>query len=127
MIGRRDYCFSCPLYFFPCSRLSSYLLRLFFLISFHSCCSHARVFGKTLVHEFDISYSHTEWYLISMRSSRCFSRSFPQNIIILLLTTTTTTTTTSSGYYYYDYVVIGVLRPSWCTEIIVCIGMLLSK
>ena len=22
-----------------------------------------------------------------------------------------------SGYYYYDYVVIGVLRPSWLTEI----------
>ena len=23
-----------------------------------------------------------------------------------------------SGYYYYDYVVIGVLRPSWFTEIL---------
>ena len=22
-----------------------------------------------------------------------------------------------SGYYYYDYVVLGVLRPSWLTEI----------
>ena len=31
---------------------------------FHSCCSHARVFGKTLVHEFHISYSNTEWYLL---------------------------------------------------------------
>ena len=31
-------------------------------ILFHSCCSHTRLFGKTLVHEFPISYSHTEWY-----------------------------------------------------------------
>ena len=23
-----------------------------------------------------------------------------------------------SGYYYYDYVVIGVLRPSWFTDIL---------
>ena len=29
----------------------------------NSCCSHARVFGKTLVQEFHISFSHTEWYL----------------------------------------------------------------
>ena len=34
-----------------------------FFVLFHSCCSHARVLGKTLVHEFFISYSHTEWYL----------------------------------------------------------------
>ena len=33
-------------------------------ILFSSCCSHARVFGKTLVHEFPISYSNTEWYLL---------------------------------------------------------------
>ena len=32
-----------------------------FCLLFHSCCSHARVFGKTLLHEFHISYSHTEW------------------------------------------------------------------
>ena len=35
-----------------------------FFILFHSCCSHALVFGKTLVHEFPISYSHTEFYLV---------------------------------------------------------------
>ena len=35
-----------------------------FFILFHSRCSHAQVFGKTLVHEFPISYSHTEWYLL---------------------------------------------------------------
>ena len=29
-----------------------------FFILFHSCCSHAWVFEKTLVHEFDGSYSH---------------------------------------------------------------------
>ena len=41
------------------------LLTIFvcFFVLFRSCCSHARVFGKTLVHEFPMSYSHTEWYL----------------------------------------------------------------
>ena len=34
-----------------------------FFILYHSCCCHARLFGKTLVHEFPISYSLTEWYL----------------------------------------------------------------
>ena len=29
-------------------------------VLFHSCCSYARVFGRTLVHEFLISYCHTE-------------------------------------------------------------------
>ena len=27
----------------------------------HSCCPRARVFGKTLVHKFHISYSHARW------------------------------------------------------------------
>ena len=36
----------------------------FLFILFQSCCFHARMFGKTLVHEFYISYSHTEWYLL---------------------------------------------------------------
>ena len=54
--------FLSPLCFCLHSRLSSYLLRLFIL--FRSCCSHARVFRKTWVHEFPISYSHTEWYLL---------------------------------------------------------------
>ena len=45
---------SCPLCFF---------LDCFFIF-FHSCCSHARVFGKTLLHEFHISDSHAEWYLL---------------------------------------------------------------
>ena len=53
-----DLFFSCPLYFFPYSRLSF----VCFCILFHSCGSHARMFGKTLVHEYPISYSHTEWY-----------------------------------------------------------------
>ena len=49
-------------YFFQYSRLSSYLFFMFIL--FYSCCSHSRVFEKTLVHEFPISYSHTERYLL---------------------------------------------------------------
>ena len=35
-----------------------------FIIIYYYCCSHARVFGKTLVREFLISNSHTEWYLL---------------------------------------------------------------
>ena len=27
------------------------------IVLFHSCCAHARVFGKTLLHEFPISYT----------------------------------------------------------------------
>ena len=44
----------------------AFLLSLFvcFVILFNSCCSHARVFAKTLVHEFPISFSRTKWYLI---------------------------------------------------------------
>ena len=42
--------------------LHTFLFWLFVL--FHSCCSHAQVFGKTLVHEFHFSSSHTEWYLL---------------------------------------------------------------
>ena len=55
MIGRRDF-FSCRLFFFPYSRVSSYILRLFIL--FHSCCSHAELLFTTLVHEFHILYNH---------------------------------------------------------------------
>ena len=61
-LGSQDFVFFfCPLYLFPYSLLSSYLLL--FLCVFHSCCSHARTFGKTLVHELQISYSYTESYL----------------------------------------------------------------
>ena len=54
----------------------AFLLTLCFcyIILFHSCCSHARVFGKTFVHEFHISYSHTEWYLFFLQcntSAQC--------------------------------------------------------
>ena len=45
--------------------IHSPLLTFFlcFFILFQSCCSHAQVFGRTLVHEFPIFYSHTEWNL----------------------------------------------------------------
>ena len=42
---------------------ASRLTFFYFVVLFHYCCSHERVFLKTLVHEFNISYSHTEWYL----------------------------------------------------------------
>ena len=63
--------FSCPIYFLPKKRELKLLLftyfqtnasLLTFFILFHSSCSDARVFGKTLVHEFPINYTHTEWH-----------------------------------------------------------------
>ena len=38
---------------------------LFFFVFFHSCRFHAQVFGRTLMHEFHVFYSHTEWNLLS--------------------------------------------------------------
>ena len=52
-------CFTSFLTHFSLISLSSVSLSFFY-----SWCFHALVFGKTLVHEFHISYSHTEWYLI---------------------------------------------------------------
>ena len=60
VIGSRDSFFFVPdllLTFFFC-----------FFVLFHFCCSHARVFGKALVHEYLISCGHTEWYLLFSRS-----------------------------------------------------------
>ena len=34
---------------------------------------HARMFGKTLLHEFLISYGHTEWYLLFSRGEVVFA------------------------------------------------------
>ena len=47
--------------------IHSTLLTFFlcFIVLFQSCCSHAQVFGKTLLHEFPILNSHTEWNLLS--------------------------------------------------------------
>ena len=46
-----------------CTR--AFLLKFFvcFFVLFHSYCSHAWVFGKTLLHEFPISYNLTELYI----------------------------------------------------------------
>ena len=55
-----------PLYFLI-SILSPLALLTFFVcffVLFHSCCSHAQVFGITPVHEFLYSCSHTEWYFL---------------------------------------------------------------
>ena len=50
------------LFFFVPASLLVFFFCFFILL--HSCCSHAQVFGKTLAHEFPISYSHTEWYFL---------------------------------------------------------------
>ena len=58
---------------FFCARFASFdthaSLRTFyvcFFILFCSCCSHTRVFGQTLFHEFPVSYGRTELYLFSL-------------------------------------------------------------
>ena len=67
-LGHRDlFFFPCTLYVFPYSHLFSTFFVSFFIL-LHFCFSQARVFGKMLLHEFHISYSHTEWFL---RFSRC--------------------------------------------------------
>ena len=47
------------------SLLTSFLC---FNVLFYSCCSRAQVFGKILVNEFHISFSYTEWILLSLLS-----------------------------------------------------------
>ena len=86
MIGCRDSFFSCHLYFFPYSHLSSYTFFVCFFILFHFCCFHSRLLGKTLVHEFLISYSHTEWYLLFFAiHDRNGRRVACQNLTIILI------------------------------------------
>ena len=60
VIGRWDFFFfhACFASFHPHVSLLTFFC---FFILFYSCCSHVHVFGKTLVHELLISYSHTEW------------------------------------------------------------------
>ena len=56
------------------------------IVLFQSCCSHSRVFGKTLLHEFIISYSHTEWYfLISLFGAREYKHAQRTLLLSLLL------------------------------------------
>ena len=50
---------------------SSHLTFFCFFVLFHSCCYHSRVFGKTLLHELHIFYSHTEWYTHLLLSDTC--------------------------------------------------------
>ena len=47
---------------FSFSLFPAFLHPLFFVF-FHSCCFHAQVFGRTLLHEFHLFYSHTKWNL----------------------------------------------------------------
>ena len=51
---------------FTCFHTHTSLHNLFvcFFVLFHSCCSHVRVFGRTIVHELAFSYSRTEWYVL---------------------------------------------------------------
>ena len=67
-----DLFFSCTLCFFPQSFSSSHFF-LCFIVLFQSCgcrfpCRAMRKclgIGETLVHEFPIFYSHTEWNVLS--------------------------------------------------------------
>ena len=39
------------------------------IVLFQSSCSHAQVFGRTLVYEFLFSYSHTEYNLLFLKQT----------------------------------------------------------
>ena len=62
---------------------------LCFLVLFHFYCSNARVFEKTLVREFYISYGHTEWNVLSSISENrdiiCKQSAIEQNSDITFL------------------------------------------
>ena len=70
MIGRQDIFFwACIASFYTCASLTFFVC---FFILFRSYYSHARAFGKTLVHELPISYSNTEWYLLFSDSATMY-------------------------------------------------------
>ena len=73
-----------------------------FCILFHSWCSHARVFGKTLVHEFPMSYSHTEWYL-----------PFSRGEIVYRLRLRLSQSNLTNYYYYYYLWILPVISLHW--------------
>ena len=62
-------------FFVPTVLLSTFIpffltsSSLSLIVLFQSCCSHAQVFGRTLVHEFLFSYSHTEWNLLFLKQT----------------------------------------------------------
>ena len=61
--GCWDFLFHLYLLYFVSFHSSFLTFFLSFFVLFYFFCSHALVFGKTLLHEFHISYSCTEWYL----------------------------------------------------------------
>ena len=79
--------FSCPFCFFHAhaSLLTSFICLFLYLISF--LLFPCQMFGKTLVHEFPISYSHTEWYFFfrSVKAMNNWKRSAIKQILLLLL------------------------------------------
>ena len=56
-----DFIFSCPLYFFPCSCISLYLIFLCLISFLLFPCECA---WELIVQELIISGSHTEWYFL---------------------------------------------------------------
>ena len=67
---------------------ASLLTFFWFLVLFHSSGSHVWVFWKTIVHEFLISNSHIEWYLvfIKQRNYKCTISVFGANTLTSTLT-----------------------------------------
>ena len=129
MIGSQD--------FFFCARFTSFhthasFLTVFcFFVFFHSCCSNAQVFGKTLVHELLISFSHTEWYLLLSDSAttraqkriRCelgildkvLVTLYKLNETITVLFNWSMTLTCSCRLYSNDVGMTGKFAPACCT------------
>ena len=94
--------FSCPLLLATRSLLLTFSC---FCVLFHSCCSHAQVFEKTLVHAFHTSDSHTEWYfltLLSENSNKIWKQSaVKQNPKLKLLSTLFLTSILFYGVHHY--------------------------
>ena len=87
MIGRRDIFFRArfALFHTHASLLTSFVC---FFILFHSCCSNAQVFGKTLVHEFPVSYIailNGTFFFRSVKAMNNWKRSAIKQILLLLL------------------------------------------
>ena len=64
------YCLGCQENFFFRARFTSFHTHssphtffFYFFVSFHTCCSHARVFWKITLHEIHTSYSNAELYV----------------------------------------------------------------
>ena len=87
-LDSRDFFFSQPHYYFSYSSIAFFCC----FVLFQYCCCHAQVFGRTLLREFFISYSHTELYLF-----------FSRGEIVRVLTDASTVKNQLNETYFHQY------------------------